>query len=145
MKRFAVLMAMVSLLFAGPALAAGLPLNFAGTAWQGDVTYVTESGTPASLNVVLTFATQNGPNNVFLTGTIEASDPASAPLPDGFPSTFTAIAGPFATSLLHMTGPDSIMFADVFRKGKLRRLGIRGSITGGALNGSTFMGMLIMQ
>jgi hypothetical protein len=153
MRKLAVLMALFSLLIGSGAFALPLPLNFDGTVWQGTVELQSpgSGGSAQQATIVMTFDNAVGPNNNYISGTIMAA--SGSTLPAGFPTEFSAVIGPFATSLLHMTATDTtpggvdntLIFADAFKKGRLHTLGIRGSILGGPLAGTTFMGSLKLQ
>ena len=107
MRKLAVLVALFTLLVGSSAFALPLPPNLDGTVWQGTVEYQSPgaTGTVLSTTIVLTFATADGRNNNYVSGTITA--PAGSTLPTGFPTEFSAVIGPFATSLLHMTATDT--------------------------------------
>src|SRR5208337_1497676 len=133
------------------AFALPLPLNFDGTVWQGTVKLQSpgSGGTIQQATIVVTFDTADGWNNNYISGTITGANGST--LPAGFPTEFSAVIGPFAASLLHITATDStgvdntFILADAFKKGRLHTLGIRGSILGGVLAGTTFMGSLQLQ
>ena len=140
MRKLAVLVALCTVLIGSSAFALPLPLNFDGTVWQGTVEYQSPGakGTVLSTTIVMTFETADGPNNNYISGTI--TGPSGAPLPSGFPTEFSAVIGPFATSLLHMTAIDTttgdvantLILGDFFKHRRMHTLGIRGSILGGA-------------
>lgn len=153
MKKIAVLTALFTLLIGTSVFALPLPLNFNGTVWQGTVTIQApgSGGTSQQANIVMTFETADGTNNDFISGTITAA--SGSTLPAGFPTEFSAVLGPFATSFMHMTATDgastnasnAVIFADAYKKARLRTLGVHASILSGPLQGSTFFGFLKLQ
>ena len=151
MRKLAVLMALFTLLIGSSAFALPLPLNFDGTIWEGTVGLQSpgSGGSLQQTTIVMTFDTADGYNNNYISGTIAAA--SGWTLPAGFPTEFSAVIGPFDTSLLHMTATDAtgvantLILADAFKKGRLHTLGIRGSILGGPIAGTTFMGSLKLQ
>ncbi len=148
MRKAAVLAVLFTFLLGSLAMAAAVAPQptgpFSGATWTGNITYQTDSeAPPETIPVVIFFGPAGGPNNSFVAGTIAAD--AGDTLPGGFPTTFSAVIGPFSASFAHMTAPDTIMLADAFRRGRAHKLGIRGSIVGGPLAGTTFMGVLSQQ
>ena len=149
MRKIAVLAALFTVLMATSVFALPLPLNFNGTVWQGNVTIQTPgAGTAEQVDIEITFGTSDGSNNDFISGTITAA--SGSTLPAGFPTEFSAVLGPFATSLVHMTATDgatsnAIIFGDAYKKGRLHTLGVHASILSGTLQGSTFFGFLKLQ
>jgi hypothetical protein len=157
-KRIAVLLPLFVLLVCCPTFALGAPPDLNGVSWQGEVTYQADSGGPQTITVVFTITSQGGPNNNFIAGTIAAPALTSSVrprlaaaavevlpgLPDGFPTTFSGVIGPFNNCLLHLTAADTVMSADVFGRGR-HRLAVLGHIVGGSLAGTTFQGFLARQ
>jgi len=153
MRKLAVLMALFTLLIGSSAFALPLPLNFNGTVWQGTVTIQTpgSGGASEQAQIVITFENSDGANNDFISGTITAA--SGSTLPPGFPTEFSAVLGPFAASLVHMTATDAattnpanaIIFGDAYKKGRLHTLGVHASILSGPLQGSSFFGFLHLQ
>jgi len=142
MRKLAVLVGVVTLLLSSAAFAKPLPYNLSRTVWSGDISCLDPSGTRQTFPIVITFGTQSPTSkkmNYFISGTIASG--SAIPLPDGFPTAFSAMMGPFVSGLMQFTAIDSVIFADAYGAAAAN-LRIRGSITGGNMAGNSFWGLV---